>query len=624
MVQRAFDNRKTEWTKFFYACRTALRTQAGQGVADFLLPVLVLDCLCFGNGQDRAMLLAEMRDVLFVDDKGAVLNESITLTDRRHAVSTIFSVIDHLQHWIEPEADVRYSKRSRSPGKDPGELIPLKSSLDSDWQYDESAMRIEDMMNELTLYLRGKAAFNVGMHAYALRCLEMASRLTVAGTIFGGEVNVVSFRKQSRSRAAGCCPEEAVSLLKDVLASLNDYETIAALVDDDVWAVPKTRTSDSIRQKEALQDWQGALHGYERAQQLNSCDPTLRIGILRCLLELGHFDSVLQQVHYIKMRKNEECSLDFADAVPLAVEASWRLGRWEALSELVETEIVDLVEPDALYQVYLGKALLNLQRKNLDGALSSLTHARTAVMDGLGNVARESYSRSYGHVVRLQAIREIEDVSQLLCYGESSSFGQLTNDSSLGWNRRLELLSSSGATSIINTRLVLARLSNDKAFEGSLFLRIGKRARKSGLLGAAGNAFAQAESAFRCVEDNQKAKLKSSLQLQFAKLKYDSGESSIALRMLGQEDIEAMGVLKKDELVEKSCTRVLHNLGIVQHGMRENEVLNIFVRSALQSTRWMIDGGLKEGAEIVARFRIIHCLAPIFEKGMVNSQHYCI
>jgi hypothetical protein len=601
----------------FYACRTALRTQAGNRVAEFLLPLLVLDCLCFGNGQDRAMLLAEMRDVLFVGNNGDVLNEFISLTDRRNAVNTIFSLIDNLQQWIEPESDVRYSKRASSPGKADVDSTKLKYVLDCDWNFDEAAMRIEDMMNELPLYLRGKAAFNVGMHANALRCLEMASRLTVAGTIFGHEVDNISFHKQSRSRAAGCCPEEGLSLLKDVLASLNDYETIAALVDDDVWAAPNTRTNDSIRQKEALQDWQGALHGYERAQQLNPCEPTLRIGIIRCLLELGHFDSVLQQVHYLRMTKTEKCQLDFADAVPLAVEASWRLGRWETLSELVETDTMDIVEPDALYQVYLGKALLNLQESNHDSVLSCLNHAREAVMDGLGNVARESYSRSYGHVVRLQAIREIEDVSQSLCNGESSSFDKLKNDGSLGWNRRLELVASSGATSIINTRLALARLCSDKALEGSLFLRMGKRARKSGLLGPAGNAFAQAEAAFRCVDDNQKAKLKSSLQLQFAKLKYDSGESSIALRMLRQEDIEVMGVLKKDELVEKSCKRVLDNLGIVRHGMSENEVLDIFVRSALQSTRWMIDDGLKEGAEIVARFRIIHCLAPSFEKGTV-------
>jgi hypothetical protein len=148
---------------------------------------------------------------------------------------------------------------------------------------------------------------------------------------------------------------------------------------------------------------------------------------------------------------------------------------------------------------------------------------------------------------------------------------------------------------------------------------MGKRSRKSGLFVTAGSSFSQAEAAFRSLDGNKTAKLKSFLQLQMAKLKYECGESSVALRMLGQEDIEAMGVMKQDQLVANCCKRVLDNLGIPEHGMNEKELLNIFVRSALQSTRWMVDGGLKEGAEIVARFRIIHCLAPNFEKGTTSE-----
>ena len=615
MIHRAYENRKTEWTVLFHSCRTALRTSAGLGVADCLLPYLVLDCLCFGSGHDRAMLLSEMRDVLTYDFNGTLLNEPMALTDHRNAVSKIFGVVDILQLWIEPEADMRFSRRYQSPSRENDKTVQPVSSFDSDWHRDESAMRIEDMLSELPLQIRGKASFNVGMHANALRCLEMASRLIVVGKVFGDETLAIHASKHSRSRAAGSCPKEVMPLLKDVLASLNDYETIAALVDENVWDSPKERTRDSIRQKEALHDWQGALHDYERAQQLNIDDPSMRTGILKCLLKLGHFDSVLQQVKCMKSVSHQDHANDIAGAVPLAAEAAWRLGRWETLSELVEVETVDFVEPDSLYQVHLGKALLCLHRKNRESALLSLTNARSAILDGLGNVARESYSRSYGHVIKLQAIREIEDVSYVLCSSESTCIGQYTNDSSLSWNRRLALVSSLGATSIMNTRLVLARLSNDISFEGSLFLQMGKRARKSGLFVTAGSAFSQVEAAFRCLDSNKTARLKSLLQLQIAKLKYESGESSIALRMLGQEDIETMGVLKKDQLVAKSCKRVLDNLGIIEHGMDEKEVLNIFVRSALQSTRWMVDGGLKESAEIVARFRIIHCLAPTFEKG---------
>jgi serine/threonine-protein kinase ATR len=601
----------------FYCCRTALRTQAGLAVAELLLPFLVLDRLCFGNGQDHAVLLNEIRDVLtYCDDEGVNIGSPMTSSEKRNAVSTVFSLLDLLQRWVEPEVESKYWKKSRSPGKEPEPPVTMTIC---DWQLSESAMRIEDLMGKIPLQLRGNAACKVGMYSTALRFLEMASRSTVVDAVFGMDAEVVTQRKPNRSRAAGKCPEEVVDLLKDILASLDDYETIEALVGDYNWVAPEAQTKGSIRQKESLQDWQGALHEYERAQQ-NVCDSSIRLGTLRCLLQLGHFDSVLQQVNYMQFKTSADQTSpeDFAEAVPIAAEAACRLGRWEALSELVEEATYRPGKPvssDSSYQVHLGKALLNVKRKSLDGALKSLNHARRAVMENLENVARESYSRSYDHLVRLQALRDIEDVSEVLCAPTSSHPARLMQDNTLAWNRRLDLVSSSGATTILNVRLVLARLANDSAFEGSLFLRMGKRARKSGLLSAAANSFSQAEAAFRCVDDGQKAKWKSALVLQTAKLNHSAGESSIALRMLGLDDVESMGVLKDEELVSASIQRVVENMGIDKHEMNEKEILGIFVQNALQSTRWMIEGGLKEAAEIVSRFRVIHRIAPSFEKG---------
>lgn len=623
MVHRAYDSRKNEWTKVFFACRTALRTQAGLGVAEFLLPILILDRLCFGSGQDQTTLLTEIKEVLTFIPSKAGHTPIMSHTDRRKAVSTIFSVLDLLQCWVEPEIESKYGKKARRPGANHVDLLsPSTPSSDCDWQQYESAMRIDDMIAKVPLTLRAKAAAFVGMHASALRFLELASRSTVAAEVFGECSTYVASRNQNRSRAAGSCPEAALNLMKDVLGSLNDYETMSTLCDDDIWATPQARARDSIRQKEALRDWQGALHDYERAQQFNLHDPVMNVGVLRCLLELGHFESVLRQVNCMSQDANAshiKPSKASADAIPLAVEAAWRLGRWETLSELVEFRGTDASDPDASYQVYLGKAMLASQRKNLPGVLASVRNARCAVMDGLANVARESYSRAYDHIVRLQALREMEDVSHLLCSQVSTALGEIAHETCFGWNRRLDLVSSSGATTIINTRLALSRLAGDAAFEGSLFLRMGKRGRKSGLYSAAANSFAQAEAAFSGIDSDKKAGLQCSLQFQFAKLKYDCGESSKALRMLGQDDIESMVKLDNDELVRNSFRRVVDNLGIEKHGMSENEIMDVFVRSALQSTRWIIEGGLKEGAEIISRFRIIHRVAPKFEKGMFDA-----
>jgi FAT domain len=606
MVQRSYECRKSDWTDLFFACRTALRTQAGVHVAEFLLPFLVLDRLCYGNGHDQTVLLSEIHAALTFDENDNDCVPKMNMPDRRKAVSVLFSVLDQMEFWVCPETELRYEKKKQNR-----EMPRAPNLIVFDWQQYEATLRIDDMLSKIPLTLRASAAAKVEMHACALRNLEMASRKTVAAVIFGRESNYMH-RKPSRSRAAGRGKDSDICLMKDVLASLQDYETMSALVEDDLWAKPEDRAIDSIRRKESLQDWQGALHDYERAQQLNRNNVSLRQGAIRCLLELGHFESVLQQVTGGKIRP-------VSTTQSLAIEASWRLGRWESLAELTDSDDAAGFDPEEAYQLSFGKAMLSVQRKDFKAVTACVRSAKGAVMERLSNVARESYSRSYDLAVRLQSLREIEDTAEFLCTNEIISLAVLCRETFTGWDKRLDFVASSGVSNIINTRLALARLANDSAFEGELFLRRGKRDRKRGLLDIAANSFAKAEASISCIWPEKRAVLKSGLQMQLAKLKYDSGESSIALRMLGQEDIETMGRLSDKDLVEQCCRRVVDVLGVEKHGMKEQEIMNIFVRSSLQSTRWMIGGGLKGGAEVMTRFRIIERVAPRFEKGKTKN-----
>jgi hypothetical protein len=146
---------------------------------------------------------------------------------------------------------------------------------------------------------------------------------------------------------------------------------------------------------------------------------------------------------------------------------------------------------------------------------------------------------------------------------------------------------------------------------------MGKRARKNGLYNIATNAFSQAEAAFDSVDSKSSSALNdfsSTLRMQVAKLRHDTGESSMALRMLGQEDVERMAHLDETALRLAAVNHVKRTMASVL-GSVESKLIDGFVRSVLQSTRWMVEGGLKGGAEIMARFRIIHRLAPNWEKG---------
>ena len=616
MVYRSYSSTESnEWTKVFFACRTALRTQAGLNVAESLLPLLVLHRLCFGGVADQNTLLAEIKDVLTIsaEHNGSPSNHCLSGSDRRKAVGAIFALMDLLQQWVEPESERRYTqKKGRHNDEEP------RTTWSHDWQQSDAAMRIDDMVGKIPYSLRAKAAASVGMHGCALRYLEMASRAAIADQVFG-RAGADLHRDPNRSRAAGFCPKEDVCLMKDVLASLNDYETMFVMGDENIWSSPVERVRDSIRQKEALCDWQGAIHDYERAEQLNLGDAAIRLGGLHCLLQLGHFESVLLQVNgIIHDNKHSATSPASAATVPLAIEASWRLGKWDKLSDLLKTERSTIKNCDGLYQVHLGEAMLGIHRKEFDRVFLSVKSARVAVMEGLSSVARESYARSYDHVVRLQSLREVEDAADLLRSKEALAIGEHVDDSSFGWNRRLDFVSSTGKTEVINVRLALARLSADSALEGSLFLRMGKSGRKNGMLSMASNCFAQAEAALNSIDNERKATSKSELLMQLAKLRHECGDSSVALRMLGQENIETMNALDDDGLLNSCCRQVVDLLGVKKHGMNESKIIDVFVRSALQSTRWMIESGLKGAAEIESRFRIIHRVSPKFEKGMCD------
>lgn len=125
-------------------------------------------------------------------------------------------------------------------------------------------------------------------------------------------------------------------------------------------------------------------------------------GILRCLQNSGHLETALHRgIGVLSQRP------DLAPAVtPYAVEAAWRLGRWEALDDLLTTDgsigpgssrkapAVSSVLHD--YNTMLGSVILNLV-SSPDGSSATfreaLDEARLNVMTGLAAASMESYHR---------------------------------------------------------------------------------------------------------------------------------------------------------------------------------------------------------------------------------------
>ena len=117
LVTRSNANKNSVWGDFFHACRSAIRSRAGLGVAEFLLPLFVLDAVCFGEKKmksDEDMIVDEFLRVLSFEDTDAGL---MNLREREKAVNAVFTVMDVLRHWMENEVELVHQEKASPRGK---------------------------------------------------------------------------------------------------------------------------------------------------------------------------------------------------------------------------------------------------------------------------------------------------------------------------------------------------------------------------------------------------------------------------------------------------------------------------------------------------------------------------
>lgn len=300
-----------------------------------------------------------------------------------------------------------------------------------------------------------------------------------------------------------------------------------------------------------------------------------------------------------------------------------------------ETDSPSLDE-DGRYQLSIGKTMLGLHKCSEADATSALMEARTTAMTSLSNVSKDSYTRAYPHLLKLHALREIECAIPILCTritketceGLSdretdivASFRESIVDNSNrsdGWSKRIELASPEvvGSSIILNTRLALSRFANAPEVVGETWLTIGKRARKQCLFHIAETALAHAAVAVSSLPEKDRQKVASidhEIQMQLAKVKHATGESSTALMMLERDDSEVRKLLSLDETKFKKQ---------ISPGIVREFTVEMFAKRVLKATEWMAESGLKGGSEVIHRFQLVIRLRPEWEKSNFALARY--
>jgi serine/threonine-protein kinase ATR len=622
-------NSQCRWRRMLYSCRTVVRSMAGSLVSEFIMPLLVLERLCYGSVDDEHLIQKEFLDVFELSIAHCFDDSSrMGYSERQRAVNTAFLLIDVFKRWVDKETESSPIVETKLEN----EGLRAAAISSKEWNSVVAIEKVNDFLNFFPIDIMAKAAFTLGMHARALQCLETKARMTLVEPVFGltttnesGDDDLIKINVQ-HGFGSYLLLEIDLSLMKDVLGKLGDYSTSNAIPSN---GFNFTYDSSVVHEKESKGDWVGALNDYERAfrsQNSEKSDLILEKGTLCCLLSMGQYESVLKQVDGIIFRaQTRKAKLNdvYSTVIPIAVNAAWRLGNWSKLENLVEENGSNTCLNNN-FHFAIGKAMLDLYRGSESSVTESLLSAKESLMLKLSSIARDGYERAYSTLVKLQCIREIEDVTIFLsqCPVENGSCDKLFDiamsieNFGWAWGVRLDVTSTINSSLVSDVRLALARITNDKKLEREIFYIMGRKARKFGFHDIASTCFAEAYSlSTRCLSRNWDSSIKweSEIQMQLAKLEYECGQTTLAIRLLGVDDLKGWINLKEIDLHQACVARLQVMSGYTQISSDINAPY-IIAKRILKSTTWMANSGLKSVPEIKERFRIIKKLRPKWEK----------
>ena len=618
LVSQSNANKKSAWGDFFYACRSAIRSQSGMGVAEFLLPLFVLDSLCFGAKTDEEIIVDEFLQVLKFE------GHQMDLKEREKAANSVFVVMDVLRHWLEKEIELRSKVKSKRGS-------PPSYNGDVSWPAAGCTEKIHRFLSRIPLSSCATAASKVGMRARALQFLEIDGRSRTVGSVQNNSPTA-DMDGAKKFLTSDFLDGADLKLAQMLLGQLNDFDTMMFVAQKSQHTNLTVRIAEEAAEREMYEDWEGAYQAYEQlldsrsnGENLSQLDlsagnnkETAQKGLLRCLLKLGRLDSALNQAYGMSTQDQTQKNMQVcAELLPSAAEAAWRLGNWPVLDSLVNNlSDESSMDANARYHVSFGRIIHSLHSKSHTRVVSCLKDARAAIISSLSSAARDGYTRSFPYLMQLQALQEVECISSMYV-NEETNFKKsyLSIVTSKQWNDRLEVSTPdiTGSSAILNARLLLSRIANEPFIEGSMWLGIGKMARKGGLYTVAQQSLTQANVAFcKSLSLNEQAyESIGKVKLQVAKLKHAIGESTTALKLI-EDDIPVSIFLMDEKRLE---TYIRSDKG------QSSETV---ARRILQATEWMACGGLKSNPEIKDRYLTVLKLAPNWERGMYGVSHILI
>ena len=485
-----------DYCDIFKACSGSFKHNIDMAL--HLLPYLLLDILLHGAEADRASIKREILDVLQMGNSGSSPSKAIKLKkylvgDSHICIQTAFSMIDILTDWLTNQGNDQKVGRGGRPKTD----------------HNTHNQRIQQLLDDIPQKLMSDASYLCRAFQRALFHFENHLR------------NLISNEPRPRD-----------DILRD---NVDDLHKIYSEIDepDGLSGIAILRADligrDPIKEYENTGLWADAFAYYEQLLQLDSSNRDYQIGRLKCLKQLGHYDTMLSLVlANIQQEGGLQSFLSTETIDPLfasyGVQASWRLSKWDVVDNLRKSvQTANLLE----FEVSVGSLLLHLTRKDEKQFREEHSKIMLNLISSLSAAAMESYHRAYPIITRIHILQEIERSFQLNINNidPETVRDELTKE----WKSRLEITHDSYKSRelILTVRQVIYKHFGLLYEAQECWLELAKLARKASLFQTASNSLIHAFSTTK--EHSPK------LCIEMAKLQWDQGSYLKALLEIQNE-----------------------------------------------------------------------------------------
>ena len=312
-------------------------------------------------------------------------------------LQTVFYLLDTLHWWSEDAKTVL--SRSGSSG------TPL---AESDYFFSKDWHIIMETIDSIPRVKLAEAATSCGAHARALLYYETHLR-----AVRGGGANIAAFESPIYD-------DDEVSSLLSIYSRLEEPDGLDGLLKLRQGA---QKLEDQQLAAEKHGSWGEALSLYEvslsqSSQKGNKLREDHLNGYLNCLLQMGHWGGLLNQIegllHDDTMEQRQKLHL-----TAMGSAAAWRSVSCtgedvKRFLSIPKSQLAKL-SPEEMWELRVSSLIVGLmearENPNCSHLTDEISKARSEVMVQFAAASKESYARAYPHLIRLHMIQEIADAA---------------------------------------------------------------------------------------------------------------------------------------------------------------------------------------------------------------------